>query len=243
MKKMLTNALGSWVKIPAIESVQILAHAGFDYVVIDLEHSMIDLRSAYELISMANALRVLPLVRVPDITPSRVQCILDAGAAGILFPHIDNAEAAKLAVQAVRFPPAGTRGAGGTSRAGDWGRKTQADYIAFGNQEVLCIPQLESHESYVNREAIAAVPGVDALFIGAADLAMDMGSEGDKNVFDQIFNNILETAHRHDKICGFAVGAVSQGVEMRKRGFDFIMVSNDTSMLTNKAVEIAESML
>lgn len=235
MIERLADAVGTWVKIPAIESVQIMAHAGFDYVVIDLEHAMIDRRSAYELISMANALGLLSLVRVPDGTPALIQCVLDAGAGGILFPHIDDADAARLAVRSVRFPPGGTRGAGSTSRAGDWGQMPRADYVAYGNHRVLCIPQLESKAAYDHREDIAGVDGVDALFIGAADLAMDLGEAGDKATVDQMSADIRAAARAQDKPCGYAVGNVEAALAIRKAGFDFVMVSNDTSMLAGQA--------
>ena len=170
------GAVGTWVKLPTIESVQILAHAGYDFVVIDQEHAPIDIRTAYQLVNTATAEGLLALVRVDELRPASIQRILDAGAAGVLIPHIDTPEQAELAARSVRFPPFGIRGAGGTSRAGRWGTLPTADYLASGNDQALCIPQLESKLAIDNVEKIAAVAGVDALFVGVADLSMDMGT-------------------------------------------------------------------
>lgn len=235
------GALGTWVKLPTIESVQILAHAGYDFVVIDQEHAPIDIRTAYQLINTATAEGLLALVRVEELRPSSIQRILDAGASGVLIPHIDTPEQAELAARSVRFPPNGIRGAGGTSRAGRWGTLPSAEYLASGNQNALCIPQLESKTAIDNVEKIAATEGIDALFIGVADLSMDMGTTPTDPEVARLYLHALETAHRAGKPCGFASGTAAGARAALDQGFDFVMASSDTAMLVTEASKIAST--
>lgn len=226
-----TTPVGTWLKIASGEPVEIMAYAGFDFVVIDLEHAPLDLQTAYRLINSAAALGMTPLVRVPDKTPSTIQKILDAGAMGILVPHVDTVEQALAVGQACRFPPHGTRGAGGTSRAGAWGLRPNKEYLATGN-DVLCVPQLESVEAIKAAPEILALDTVDAVFVGAADLSLSMGSP---DVTDLIASAI-DAAHAVGKRCGLAFGGMPERAARAVRdGCDFVLLSNDTTMLAEAA--------
>jgi 2-dehydro-3-deoxyglucarate aldolase/4-hydroxy-2-oxoheptanedioate aldolase len=228
--------LGTWLKIASGEPVEIMAYAGFDFVVIDLEHAPLDLQTAYRLISSAAALGVVPIVRVPDTTASTVQKILDAGAMGILVPHVDTVEQADAVGRACRFPPHGVRGAGGTSRAGAWGLRPNAEYLATGNNDVLCIPQLESVEAIKAAPEILALDTVDAVFVGAADLSMSMGSTPSSPEVLDLIASAIEAAHAAGKRCGLAFGGVPERAAQAVRdGCDFVLLSNDTTMLAEAA--------
>ncbi|AXO37274.1 HpcH/HpaI aldolase/citrate lyase family protein [Micromonospora sp. B006] len=172
-------ALGTWVKLPVMESVELLALAGFDFVVVDLEHAPIDLQTAYQLIGTANHLGLAPIVRIPALDPGITQRVLDAGAEGVMVPHVDTVEQARAAVAAVRFPPLGARGVGSTSRAGAWGAMPRAEYLRYGQEEVVLVAQIESARAASSAGAVAAVPGVDALLVGAADLSTSEGTTED----------------------------------------------------------------
>lgn len=232
------GAVGTWVKLPTIESVQILAHAGYDFVVIDQEHAPIDIRTAYQLVNTATSEGLLALVRVDELRPASIQRILDAGAGGVLIPHIDTPEQAELAARSVRFPPLGIRGAGGTSRAGRWGTLPTADYLASGNDTALCIPQLESKLAIDNVEKIAAVAGVDALFVGVADLSMDMGTTPSDPEVVRRYLHALKVAHEAGKPCGFASGTAAGARAALDQGFDFVMASSDTAMFVAEASSV-----
>ncbi|MEU0135823.1 aldolase/citrate lyase family protein [Streptomyces sp. NPDC006296] len=227
--------VGTWVKLPALESVQIAAHAGFDFVVVDQEHAPLDVRTAYELITLAAALGTTPLVRVPDGTPSRIQRLLDAGAAGVLIAHVDTVDQAHQAVSAVRFPPHGRRGAGGTSRAGRWGLASRDDYLGSA-AGALCIPQIESRQAVDNAAAIAAVEGVDALFVGAADIGLDIGHAPGSAEVTGLCARTLAAAHAAGVPCGAATATPGAAEVLLEQGFDFLVVGNDTSMLAEAAV-------
>ncbi|MFJ1767671.1 HpcH/HpaI aldolase/citrate lyase family protein [Amycolatopsis sp. NPDC088138] len=234
--------LGTWLKIASGEPVEIMAYAGFDFVVIDLEHAPLDLQTAYRLISSAAALGVVPIVRVPDTTASTIQKILDAGAMGILVPHVDTVEQAAAVGRACRFPPHGVRGAGGTSRAGAWGLRPNAEYLATGNDDVLCIPQLESVEAIKAAPEILALDTVDAVFVGAADLSMSMGSTPVSPDVLDLIRSAIEAAHAAGKRCGLAFGGVPERAAQAVRdGCDFVLLSNDTTMLAEAARNLVKA--
>ncbi|MEW2544399.1 aldolase/citrate lyase family protein [Streptomyces sp. NPDC047002] len=228
--------LGTWLKIASSEPVEIMAYAGFDFVVIDLEHAPLDLQTAYRLINSAAALGMVPLVRVPDTTASTVQKVLDAGAMGILVPHVDTVEQAAAVGRACRFPPYGVRGAGGTSRAGAWGLRPDADYRATGNDDVLCIPQLESAEAIRSAPEILALDCVDAVFVGAADLSLSLGTTPASAEVLAMIGSAAEAAHAVGKRLGLAFGGVPErAAHAVREGCDFVLLGNDTSMLAGAA--------
>lgn len=236
------RAVGTWVKLPLVESVQILAHAGFQFIVVDQEHAPVTDRAAYELISMASALGVAPLVRVGQLHLPSIQRLLDAGSRGVLIPHIDTADDAAKAVRAVRFPPLGARGAGGTSLSGLWGLRPTVDYIRFGNEEALCVPQLESRIAMQNAGPIARTPGVDALFVGVADLSLDMGAAPVEETVRRVYLEALQACHHAGKPCGFASGSPEGAQKALDDGFDFVMVSSDTALFASEAVRVRNAM-
>jgi 4-hydroxy-2-oxoheptanedioate aldolase len=225
-------AIGTWVKLPAMESVELVAQAGFDFIVIDLEHSALSIESAYRQIGTALFAGVSPIVRIPSLDGGIAQRILDAGAEGIMLPHVDTPEQARAAAAAVRFPPLGTRGVGGTSRAGAWGAVPRAEYLRYGQEEVVLIAQIESGLAARNAGAIAAVPGIDALLVGAADLSTSEGTtESDPRVVEIIADAIRDTKAAGLPI-GNAGGASAASVQAAvDAGYSFTLLSNDASML------------
>ncbi|MGP3534692.1 HpcH/HpaI aldolase family protein [Microbacterium sp. RD1] len=225
-------AIGTWVKLPAVESVELAALAGFDFVVIDLEHSPLDLQTMYAQIGVARLSGVAPIVRIPAADAGLIQRVLDAGAEGIMVPHVDTADQAARVVRMMRFPPVGTRGVGGTSRAGAWGALPREEYVRFGQEEVVLIAQLESAEAVRNAGEIAATEGVDTVLVGAADLAMSEGlADGDPRVTELIREAVARIAPTGTPV-GNAGGATADAVRSAVAlGFTFTMMSNDASLL------------
>lgn len=236
------GTLGTWVKLSTPESVEILAYAGFDFVVVDLEHTTMDLAAASAHIAMARALGVDPLVRVPDHGHSVIQRVLDAGAAGVVVPHVDTAEQARAVVRATRFPPHGDRGSGSTSRAGRWGLLPRADYLDYGNTGALCVVQLESAEAIDNTPAIVAVDGVDAVFVGTADLSMSMGVPAGSPEVSALVGAALKAAHAAGLAIGTATATSDQGLAALDRGYDYVVVSNDTSILARGGRAVVDAL-
>lgn len=227
------GTLGTWIKLSSPESVEIMAYAGFDFVVIDLEHTTLDLGAASTHIALARALGVDPLVRVPDHGFSVIQRVLDAGAAGVVVPHVDTVEQARAVVRATCFPPRGVRGSGGTSRAGRWGLLPRADYLGYGNDQVLCVVQLESDVAIENAAEILAIEGIGAAFVGTADLSMSMGVAAGSDEVEGLVASALEAAAAAHVPIGTACASADQARTALARGYDYVVVSNDTSILAS----------
>lgn len=227
------GTLGTWIKLSSPESVEIMAYAGFDFVVIDLEHTTLDLGAASTHIAMARALGVDPLVRVPDHGLSVIQRVLDAGAAGVVVPHVDTVEQARAVVRATCFPPRGDRGSGGTSRAGRWGLLPRADYLDYGNEQALCVVQLESEVAIRNTREILALDGIGAAFVGTADLSMSMGVAAGSDEVDRLATSAVAAAAAAGVPIGTASATSDQARAALARGYDYVVVSNDTSILAS----------
>ncbi|WNV88962.1 aldolase/citrate lyase family protein [Umezawaea sp. Da 62-37] len=225
--------LGAWVKLPAPESVELLALAGFDFVVIDAEHGAIDIRTTSTMIALARGCGLRPFVRVAGTAPRDVQVPLDAGAAGLFVPQVDNTARAREAVGATRFPPLGRRGASTSGRAGRWGLEALGDYLRSGNDDVLLVVQAESAEALSEIAGIGGVAGVDAVFIGPTDLAVSSGfPEGDGGLA-----GLIAAAERGCADHRVTLGTTASGnaPELLARGYDFLVLGADTTMLRQGA--------
>ena len=226
--------LGAWVKLPAPESVELLALAGFDFVVIDAEHGAIDTRTASTMIGLARGCGLAPFVRVAGTAPRDVQVPLDAGAAGLFVPQIDDASQARDAVRTTRFPPLGRRGASNSGRAGRWGLEALGDYLRTGNDEVRLVVQAESVGALEAIVEIGEVAGVDAVFIGPTDLAVSSQlHEGDGRLAE-----LVAAAERRCAEHRITLGTTASGNApelLAHRGYDFIVLGADTAMLREGA--------
>lgn len=232
--------LGTWVKLPTVESVELMALAGFDFVVIDLEHSPMTLESAATLIAVANGRGTCPLVRVPDHSPAWIQRCLDAGASGILAPHVDTVDQARAVARSARFEPAGTRGVGPTSRAGDWGLRPLDDYLASGIDTTV-MTQVESDLAVRNVPDVLAAGAVDALFVGPVDLAVSLGFGTNSSELTSRIDQVVEHCRAAGVPCGTAIGAdPDRAAALTDQGFAFVMVSNDTTILGSGARALVE---
>lgn len=229
-------AYGTWVKLPAVEVVEILAHAGVDFVVIDLEHAPLDLETTFRLIGTAQLSGVAPVVRVPRLDPGLLARLLDAGAEGVMLPHVDTVEQAREAVAATRFPPRGNRGVGATSRAGLWGALPREEYLRFGQEEVVVIAQVESATGVAASGEIAALDGIDALLVGTADLAADEQRAEDDPVVVELVGEVVRQGHQAGVPVGNAGGTGTAAARKAlTAGFDFTLLSNDASLLSAAA--------
>lgn len=226
--------LGAWVKLPAPESVELLAIAGFDFVVIDAEHGAIDIRTTSVMIGLARGCGVAPFVRVVGTAPRDVQVPLDAGAAGLFVPQVDDAGRARDAVRATRFPPLGRRGASTSGRAGRWGLEALGDYLRSGNDEARLVVQAESVGAVAAITEIGEVAGIDAVFIGPTDLAVSSQSrEGDGELAE-----LVADAERRCSDRGITLGTTASGNAsdlLGRRGYDFLVLGADSRMLRHGA--------
>ena len=234
--------VGTFMKIPSVETVEIVKLAGFDFIVLDAEHAPLSLSDLNHMIVVARAIGISPIVRVPDHGYGDVQRLLDAGAAGLFFPHVaDRAECERVVRQA-SHPPYGTRGAGGGMRAGNWGMagRGSADYVRDGVDKVMRIPMIEERVAVDNADEILAVEGVDGVFIGPGDLSMTMGLKPSDPEVRGAVDEVLKKA----KAARVPVGTVAHDAPGARgligQGYDFILVSNDTGMLARTAAGLID---
>lgn len=168
--------IGSWITLghPAIG--EIMASSGFDWLTIDMEHSAITLHEAQQLIQVIELAGCVPLVRVGDNDPIIIKRVMDAGAHGVIVPQVNSQAEALAAVQAVKYPPHGTRGVG-LARAQGYGMEFER-YKEWNEQESIVIVQIENIQAVNNLEAILAVEGVDGFIVGPYDLSASLGIPG-----------------------------------------------------------------
>ncbi|MDQ7820737.1 MAG: aldolase/citrate lyase family protein [Armatimonadota bacterium] len=228
-------AIGQWVSLPSPQVAEILALAGMDWLVIDAEHGPADWETVEDIVRALDGTGVTPLVRVPANDPALIKRALDRGALGVVVPLVHTASQAQAAVAAARFPPEGIRGVAGT-RASRYGRDLP-QYLAEWNRQVLVACQVETPEAVRQAEAIAAVPGVDVLFVGPSDLSANLGCfrQFDHPEFVAALERILAAARAHGKVAGIMAGGAEDALARIDQGFRFVSVGSDTRMLASAA--------
>lgn len=227
--------LGTWVKIPSLETVELLGHAGFDFVVIDMEHAPHAPDMAYRLVFAAQACGMAALVRLPDHTGALIQPLLDGGADGLLVPRITSPAVAAEITRRMVFAPAGERGLGLTSRAGRWGLAEMATYLARGDGECLRMVQLEDWASLEAAADFAALPHVNGLFIGHGDLFLSSGKPAGDPEVKALTARVLAATRAAGIFSGAAAGTPAEARDYLAQGFSLVMVSNDTTLFGKAA--------
>jgi 2-dehydro-3-deoxyglucarate aldolase/4-hydroxy-2-oxoheptanedioate aldolase len=230
--------LGTWVKIPTIETMQLLGDAGFDFVVIDMEHAPHTLERAIELVFAAQAMRMAALVRLPDHTGATIQPLLDGGADGLLVPRIANPETADAITRRMVFAPNGERGLGATSRAGRWGLLPLADYLRAGD-EALRMVQLEDWQSLERAADFAALEHVNGIFIGHGDLFLSSGKLASDPAVKTLTARVLKATQVAGILSGVAVGTPQEAREHLEMGFSLVMLGNDATLFGRAVAEAA----
>lgn len=235
-----TCKFGTWVKLTTFETLEMLAIAGFDFLVIDMEHAPHSLESAYRLIVAAQGFGMAALVRLPDSGGALVQRILDSGADGVLVPRVRNVTEARSVADGLRFSPAGSRGLGITSRAGHWGLKPTPDYVVEGNRDVFRAVQLEDASALRDAGEILAVEGINAAFMGPGDLALSSGKPATHPDNATLIDDLLATCRERRIPCGTAVGDAAAARAAAERGFSYVMVSNDCTLFGKAAQALVQ---
>lgn len=237
-----TVPVGTWVMSASPIVAEAIGTAGFDWGVLDMEHTPLDLMDLVHLLQAVGNTPMAPVVRVPWNDTPYVKRVLDAGAPTLLFPFIQNADEAARAVAATRYPPEGVRGMAGMSRASRFG--TTPQHFRQANQDVCVIVQHETVESIAQLEAIAAVPGVDALFVGPGDLSGTMGHVGQLTHPDvmALMADAARRAHALGKPIGTVGGTPEVVAQYRAMGYDFIAVASDLGLLMRAAQAAAAAL-
>jgi 2-keto-3-deoxy-L-rhamnonate aldolase RhmA len=231
--------LGTWMSMAHPSIAEILAMAGYDWVVIDTEHSCIDVSEVLRLIIAIEQRGSVPLVRLAGIDPVQAKAVLDAGAAGVLVPMVNRKADAELAVQMTKYPLLGSRGAC-LARAQGYGENFDA-YVQNANADTLLIVQIEHKDAVANIEEILSVQGIDGTFIGPYDLSLSLGIPGQLSHPEvlEAKRKVREATRAHGLVAGVHLVQPSTAVDDCRQaimeGYRFIALGTDILFLGDSA--------
>lgn len=219
------DTLGLWLSVPSFVSAEIGGRAGFDYVCVDTQHGVIDYQQSAVMIQAIELSGGLPIVRVPWNEPGIIGKSLDAGAYGVIVPMVNTREQAEAVVRSARYAPAGSRSWGPVMAS-----MRHADNRSWADQHIAVIPMIETVEALSNLDDILSVPGIDAIYVGPADLSVSLGLAPGNNdgtaSFDEALATIVAGCRRHGVVPGIhATGALTP--RRREQGFRMITVTSD----------------
>ncbi|MCU0591798.1 MAG: aldolase/citrate lyase family protein [Desulfobacterales bacterium] len=227
--------VGTFICLPSPESAELFAELGYDWLIIDTEHGPYDVLTAQRMLQAVGR-RCPCVVRVPSNEEVWIKKALDIGAAGVLVPLVNSPEIADRVQRACRYAPEGTRGMGG-ARAHRYGAGFQ-DYVACANREIAAIVQAEHIEAVNHIEAIAAVPGIDAIFVGPYDLSASMGKPG--RIQDSEVQAAIRKVRDATLKAGLKLGIYCSDPESARscirQGYTLIGMSTDLNYLTQSAM-------
>ncbi len=227
--------VGLWNSLCSNFAADVVSSVGFDWALLDMEHSPNDLRTVLGQLQAMQQGTTVPIVRPPWNDFVMVKRLLDSGAPGLLFPMVQNAEEAKSAVAATRYPPKGIRGVSMAQRGNKFGRVT--DYFDRVDQETAILVQIETQSALAKTAEITAVDGVDGVFFGPADIAADMGLLGQAahpDVWTAI-SKAAEIVNAAGKPAGTLVQSADKAVELFNEGFSFVACGSDLGLLARGA--------
>jgi 2-dehydro-3-deoxyglucarate aldolase len=232
--------IGCWASLASNITTEILGYAGFDWILIDGEHAPNDYTSFITQLQALKDSPSAPIVRPQWQDPVVIKRLLDIGFYNFLIPFIETPEQAARAVAATRYPPQGFRGVGVSHRSNKFGNVP--DYFERINEEICVTLQIESKQGVENAAAIAAVEGVDALFIGPSDLSAAYGVMLKPTLpeVQAAMQKILEGARQHGKACGILAPVEADARRYLEMGMTFVAVGGDTGLFRNASQQLAQ---
>lgn len=234
-------SVGTWLSLGSITAARFLARTGFDWLTVDIEHSLVGMETTTNIFASIADAKGVPLARVPSNRHDHIKRVLDNGAHGIVVPMVNSRQEAEDAVSAMLYPPQGTRSVGGSVHALNFDA-TPADYYAKANDELLVVLQCEHIQSVENADAIFSVPGIDAIFVGPNDLAASMRSKDGKppsaEATKEAMKHILDTCRKHKVAPGLHCFSAQEAQIRIDEGWQFIAISSELKMMMDGATAI-----
>jgi 4-hydroxy-2-oxoheptanedioate aldolase len=229
------QTIGAWLSLPGSFTAELMAHQGFDWLTIDMQHGLIDYSDVVHMLQAISITNVTPFVRVPWNDPPTIMKVLDAGAEGVVVPLVNNAEEAERAVGAVRYPPRGFRSSGPIRAALHRG----GDYQQRAAEQIAVILMVETKDGIANLDEICSVDGVDAIYVGPSDLSYALGMpprmDNPDPVHVETVHRILDTCKKHNVAAGIHTGGVEFSARWLERGFQMVTLTSDANCLTRMA--------
>ena len=227
-------AYGAWLSLPSSFAAEVMAHQGYDYLCIDLQHGLIDYQVAVTMLQAISTTATTPVVRVPWNEPGIIGKALDAGAYGVVIPLVNSRAEAEAAVGACRYAPDGYRSFG-PLRASYY---AGADYALHANREIACIPMIETTTALAHIDEILSVPGIDAVYVGPADLSLTLGLAPGMWHDDASFRDAHRAIAEACKKRGIAPGIhANAGLAARhaEAGYQMVTISSDVGSMASAA--------
>jgi 2-keto-3-deoxy-L-rhamnonate aldolase RhmA len=224
--------------------VRLLAVAGFDFVYIDMEHGQLSLRDVANLCLVARDCGMVPIVRVVGHQPDHISRPLDAGAQGILVPHIDTAEQARAIIRNAKYPPLGQRSLSSLGPHTGFRSEPVADLVASANADTLIGVMIESAEGVAHVNDIAAVPDIDFVVVGRGDLSQDLGMPGqvDAEIVEEAVSRVLDSCKGYQVPTGLLCQDIPSARKWLARGIQMLNYGSDISLLTAPAAKAVQEL-
>jgi 4-hydroxy-2-oxoheptanedioate aldolase len=233
------TVVNGWLSIPSAFSAEVMAHQGYDSLVVDMQHGVIDYQTAVTMLQAISTTPVIPLARVPWNDPAFLMKILDAGAYGVICPMINNRVQAEQLVRSCKYPPLGYRSFGPVRASLYAGM----DYAQKANDTILVMPMIETAEALQNLDEILSTPGVDAIYVGPADLSLALGCTPKLDQTEapvvEALGKILAACKRHNVVAGLHNATSGYALKMIAQGYRFVTLASDSRFLAAKAAEEA----
>jgi 4-hydroxy-2-oxoheptanedioate aldolase len=238
-------AIGSWLSLGSITAARFMARAGFMWLTVDIEHTLVDWETATHMFAAIADAGCTALARVPANRHDHIKRVLDNGAHGIVVPMVNSRAEAEEAVAAALYPPQGTRSVGGSVHALNFGTDAN-DYYAHANDEVLIVLQCEHIRAVEDADAIFSVPRIDAIFVGPNDLAASMrtkeGRPPSAEATGQAMRHILETCRKHGVPAGLHCGSAEEALRRIDEGWQFLAIGSELRLMLGAAGEVMKKL-
>ena len=238
------SVFGPFMMMASPAATEVVAAAGFDFCLFDMEHGTFDIETVENCLRACELHDVVGLIRTPDGSPQTVSRILDAGAQGILVPHVKSADQAASVVSAMTFGPPGARGINAVSRAANYGKCDYLEFFREADEETLIMIQIEDREAADELDAIAQVPGLDVIFCGPYDLSRSLGHIGrpEHPEVKRVVERIVEVAAAKENcVPGIYVGSPEGAAEWQSKGARLFAYGGDVGLLGQGAKAAFES--
>jgi 4-hydroxy-2-oxoheptanedioate aldolase len=233
------TATCGWLHIPNTWTAELMSHAGWDCITVDMQHGLHNIETAMQMMQAISTTDAVPLARCNWNEPGEIMRLLDSGAYGIICPMINTKTDCEKFVGACRYPPMGYRSFGPTRPRIYAG----ADYGEYANEEILTFAMIETKEAVENIDGIISVTGLDGIFVGSGDLKLSYtgktGHTTQSDFFENALNKILNSCKKHGIVPGIWCATVEDAKKCKEKGFKFIALQSDSMILNEYAKKLA----